>query len=97
MKIRKISCARNITAIILASVALTACFEDTPETGQVQTVDWYKAHDDERKVALEKCSNNPGELQEAPNCINALQAERALSSGESFELDLSSLKSEEDS
>ena len=63
----------------------------------MQTVDWYKAHDDERKMTLEMCGNNPGELQEAPNCINALQAERALSSGETFELDLSSLKSEEDS
>lgn len=97
MSTRQISCARNIAVVVLVSAAQSGCFDDTPDTGPVQTVDWYKAHDDERKVTLETCGNNPGELQEAPNCINALQAERALSSGEPFELDLSSLKSEEDS
>lgn len=97
MDVRKISCARNIAIVVLISFELTGCFDDTPDTGPVQTVDWYKAHDNERKVTLETCGNNPGELQETPNCINALQAERALSSGEPFELDLSSLMSEEDS
>nr|WP_297459450.1 EexN family lipoprotein [uncultured Halomonas sp.] len=97
MDVRKISCARNIAIVVLISVALTGCFDDTPDTGPLQTVDWFKAHDDKRKVTLETCGNNPGELQETPNCINALQAERTLSSGEPFELDLSSLKSKEES
>lgn len=97
MKIRKISCARNFMVVSLTSLALTGCFDDTPDTGPVQTVDWYKAQDGERKATLEKCSNNPGELKDTPNCINAIQAERALSSGEPFELDLSVLKGEEDS
>lgn len=97
MSTRKISCVRNIAVVVLVIVAQSGCVDDTPNTGPVQTVDWYKAHDDKRKSTLEKCGNNPGELQEAPNCINALQAERALSSGEPFELDLSSLKGEEDS
>ncbi len=97
MSTRKIACARNIAVVVLISVAMTGCFDDTPATGQIQTVDWYKAHDDERKVILKTCGNNPGEFQDAPNCINALQAERALSSGEPFELDLSSFKSGEGS
>lgn len=92
-----ISYVRNFVVVAMVSFALTGCFDDTPETGPVQTVDWYKAHDNERQETLEKCSNNPGELQETPNCVNALQAERALSSGEPFELDLSSLKDKEDS
>lgn len=97
MSVSKISCARNIAIVVLASFVLSGCFDDTPDTGPVQTVDWYKAHDDQRKVTLERCSNNPGELQETPNCVNALQAERVLSSGEPFELDLSSVKGGEDS
>ncbi|MFD2190785.1 EexN family lipoprotein [Pistricoccus aurantiacus] len=91
-----ISYVRNFAAVAMVSFALTGCFDDTPDIGPVQTVDWYKEHVDERKVTLETCGNNPGELKDTPNCINALQAERALSSGEPFELDLSSLKSEED-
>lgn len=91
------SYVRNFSAVAMVSVALTGCFDDTPDTGPIQTVDWFKLHDEERKATVEKCSNNLGELQETPNCINALQAERALSSGEPFELDLSSLKSKEES
>jgi hypothetical protein len=93
----KISYVRKLAVVALVSFALTGCFDDSPETGPVQTVDWYKSHDNERQTMLETCSNNPGELQETPNCVNALQAERALSSGESFELDLSTLKGGEGS
>lgn len=91
----KISYVRNFAVVALVGFALTGCFDDTPTIGPVQTVEWYKEHDDERQAILKRCVNNPGELQETPNCVNAIQAERALSSGEPFELDLSSLKSEE--
>lgn len=37
----------------------------------VQTVDWYVAHETERKQMLSKCANNPGELSMTPNCMNA--------------------------
>lgn len=89
---------RNFVAFVLASFVLTGCFDDSPEatrtapTESVHDVDWFKTHDDERQSTLRECSNNPAELRDTPNCINALQAERALSSGEPFELDLSGLK-----
>ncbi|MDN6297529.1 MAG: EexN family lipoprotein [Halomonas sp.] len=92
----KNSYVRNFAVAALASFVLSGCFGDDPDTGPVQTVDWYKAHGDARKATLAKCGNNPGELHHTPNCVNAIQAERALSSGEPFELDLSSLKSKED-
>ncbi|WBF16938.1 EexN family lipoprotein [Halomonas elongata] len=90
------SCARNFAAVALVSVALTGCFDDTPDTGTIKPVDWYKAHDAERQVMLEKCGNNPGELKDDSNCINARQAMKLLSSGEEFELDLSTLEDGED-
>ena len=59
-------------SIVLAIAALLAgCGENTP----VQTVDWYKTHDAERKEMLAKCKNNPGELAASPNCLNAQQAD----------------------
>ncbi|GGO83785.1 hypothetical protein GCM10011348_28370 [Marinobacterium nitratireducens] len=75
------SYVRNFAAVTLACSALTGCFEDTQIAGPVQTVDWYKAHDDDRTMVLGKCANNPGELQETPNCKNALEAEKHLTSG----------------
>ena len=77
----KFSCTRNFAVVVLVSFALTGCFDDTPEAGPVQTVDWYKTHNDERKATLEGCANNPGELKGTPNCENALEAEEQLSSG----------------
>lgn len=72
-------------AVLLAivTVAISGCFGDEP----VHTAEWYKEHDSERQEKLKACSDNPGELRDTPNCVNALQAERVLSSGELFELD----------
>lgn len=50
---------------------LAGCGENTP----VQTVDWYKLHDSERKATVAKCKTSPGELAASPNCINAQQAD----------------------
>jgi PBP1b-binding outer membrane lipoprotein LpoB len=41
---------------------------------EVKTVQWYKEHEVERKAQLEKCKNNPGQLEKTPNCINARAA-----------------------
>ena len=40
-----------------------------------KTVDWYKTHEKERQEMLAKCKNNPGELENTPNCINAKEGE----------------------
>ncbi|RDW95465.1 hypothetical protein J057_24025 [Marinobacter nanhaiticus D15-8W] len=69
--------------LAMATVALSGCFSDEP----VHTAEWYKEHDSDRQEKLKACSDNPGELRDTPNCVNALQAERVLSSGELFELD----------
>lgn len=64
-----------ISALILASITLTAYGKD--ET--VQTVDYYKNHDAERKEMLEKCRNEMGaKAALSDNCINATKAKTAL-------------------
>ena len=65
------------TAVMMlaaAAAALAGCKEDKPQE-VVQTVEWFKAHDTERKEMIAKCKNNPGELAASPNCINAQQAQ----------------------
>lgn len=66
-----------ITPLLFVIATLVGCSEKEI----VQTVDWYKSQDTERKAMIIKCKANPGELALAPNCVNAKQAdnEKALS------------------
>lgn len=54
--------------ILLAGVALVA-FAGCNE--KVNTVDYYVEHEQEREAKLKECLNNPGAMQNNPNCINA--------------------------
>lgn len=62
---------RNLTLFLFIAVLLAGCDENTA----VQTVDWYKAHDTERKDMIANCKSSPGELAASPNCINAQRAQ----------------------
>lgn len=53
--------------------------------GPSHDVSWYKAHDTERLAELERCHNNPGDIKNAPSCINAIKAAKQLSQ-ENFKL-----------
>jgi len=66
-----------VAVLLLAGVA--GCKDDP--AGQVQTVDWYKAHQAERMAMLAKCRDNPGQLAATPNCVNATRAESATTWG----------------
>lgn len=55
----------------LVAVFLSGCSDGTP----TQTVEWYKQHDAERKEMNAKCDDNPGKLENTPNCINSKQAD----------------------
>ncbi len=48
----------------------------------VQTVEWYKQHEAERMAMIQKCMNNPGQLEGTPNCVNARGAADALFRGQ---------------
>lgn len=71
------SCARKISAVCLISLALTGCF-DKEET---HSVEWFSNHNAERAETVKRCSDNPGELGNTPNCKNAIAAEQKASSG----------------
>jgi predicted small lipoprotein YifL len=66
--------ANRVLLVMAVVMGLTAC--GPKET--VQTVDWYKAHDVERKAMVDQCNANPGELDSTPNCVNATNAANAL-------------------
>ncbi len=55
---------------VLPIIAMSGCKEEI-----VHDVAWFKEHKQELKVQLEKCNNNPGELQKSKNCINATAAQ----------------------
>ena len=62
---------KNIITVSLFLLVLTGCLEKKEE---VQTVEYYKDHKEERTLKIEECENNPGELSDTPNCINAFRA-----------------------
>lgn len=62
--------------LIGGMIALTGCTKEALEP--VNTVEWYKAHEAEREAMLKKCLNNPGQLAETPNCVNAKEAASRL-------------------
>jgi len=59
------------SAAIMCALLLFGCNAE-----ETRTVEWYRAP--ENKAALEiklaECKNNPGELRNTPNCINARKA-----------------------
>jgi hypothetical protein len=78
---------RNTLLTALLSFTLTGCFDSASPTGPTHDVEWFKSHPDERQKVLETCSNNSGKLQDTENCINAVEAERLLSSGSLHNVD----------
>lgn len=81
----KMSIVKVGTLVAIATACLffvSACTkEKTLATGETQTVEWFKEHNEERTAVLEECRNNPGELKHLPNCQNAETAVLKLSVG----------------
>ncbi|MDP2027871.1 EexN family lipoprotein [Sulfuriferula sp.] len=69
---------RKILASFIPLLILIGC-DAKKEEVTVQTVDWYLTHDVERKAMQKECQNNPGELAQTPNCINASLAGKKTS------------------
>jgi arginine utilization protein RocB len=61
-------------AALLPLVFLFGC--ETKEAEPTVTVEWYASHQVERLEKIAECSNNPGELEQTPNCINAKEANK---------------------
>ncbi|WP_253305870.1 EexN family lipoprotein [unidentified bacterial endosymbiont] len=83
-----------MTVTLLGTTLLSGCFEDKPKKSvtpqkvvveitqpkkeEIHTVTWFKEHQEERQAMLASCRDNPGELENSPNCVNAMQAENEL-------------------
>lgn len=65
---------KKLALSLIVAAVLAGCGENTP----VQTADWYKAHDKERREMLAKCKANPGEFTASPNCVNARSAQSQI-------------------
>jgi hypothetical protein len=65
------SVRRCLEIVTLGTV--TAC---APAPDATHTVDYYRAHAQERAQLLSRCDNDPGGLGRQPNCVNGQQAER---------------------
>jgi len=64
-----------LSAVLAAMIlSVTGCSEKPTE--DVKTVDYYKTNPEERKAMIDECKNNPGELKDTPNCVNAVTAMR---------------------
>ena len=61
-----------IIALALSVLAASACSKGE----ETRSVEWYRSP--ENKAAFDakitECRNNPGELKDTPNCVNAFMA-----------------------
>jgi hypothetical protein len=71
-----------LAAPALAQVPLSTVqgdnYQDGAQTTTMSTtgtISWYMAHTDERKATIQRCDNDPGHLQNDPDCINAKKAD----------------------
>lgn len=63
-----------------------------PKEETVQTVTWFKEHKEERLAMLKRCSENPGELGDSPNFVNASQADNELDAAKRGGLEVKPIK-----
>ncbi len=66
--------------VLSGVIGLAGCTKEALDP--VQTVEWYKQHEAERMAVIQKCTNNPGQLEKTPNCVNARGAADALFRGQ---------------
>ena len=73
MRVRKIF-------VVLLLLLFPAIIAGCDEKKEVKTVDWYMAPENKAALdaTLKECSNNPGQLKDDPNCLNAATARHNL-------------------
>ena len=72
--------AINSIGVAVALLCLAnACTKTEEESAQ--TVQYYRAHSDERHALVQDCANDPARARNRPACINARAAEARESIG----------------
>lgn len=63
-------------AALLAAAIIIPIFTGCDKAEETRSVEWYRAPENkpafDNKIA--ECKNNPGELRNTPNCVNAFKA-----------------------
>ena len=77
---------RLLLLAFLAAIML--CMPGCKEEKEVKTVQWYREHPEELQKQYDICRNNPGQLKDDPNCVNAMQARMIDSGGKASDLKL---------
>jgi hypothetical protein len=66
--------------VVVFVAVFATCLVATPAfSGQVMTADWFAAHPQVMRDLLKICHNNPGQVRNNANCVNAEQAEDRVS------------------
>jgi hypothetical protein len=72
--------SRQPTNIIMAAAPLIGAMLAAAACGRspdaVPTVEYYQAHIEERQARVRLCADDPGQLRDAPSCVNAREAAR---------------------
>lgn len=69
---------KTILSVLLINM-LMATIGHSEARDVTKSVSWFQAHKAERLIVVAECNDNPGELAAAPNCVNALRANGAMS------------------
>lgn len=62
------------TAITVLLIAGSCCLFGCKDEKEVKTVQWYRDNPAELQKQYDICRNNPGQLKDDLNCVNAMQA-----------------------
>jgi hypothetical protein len=65
---------KNSTVVRIGSIAVLALWQAACVPKPAPTVDYYRAHAQEREAQMKRCANDPGSIGSSPACTNALQA-----------------------
>jgi len=60
--------------VSVATWVIVAPSSPVAQQEPVRTASWYVEHEAEYQAQMKRCLDNPGELGNTPNCINARQA-----------------------
>lgn len=79
----------------LAALACGLAVSSQALAATPKTVNYYAEHNEERKAVLARCRDNPGELRETPDCVNAERADAKKALARRGHLDLKPLTAED--
>lgn len=72
--------------LALLVMGVSGAFAGPASAEATRTVEWYLAPENEQALnaKIEECRNNPGELRDTPNCVNARQAVQKKATSKRF-------------